>query len=108
MTKKSYMIYGLPAQPFEDLLHRLNSVFGIELVAHESTYRGVYYRSGPTGREHFLLQPNYLDREDEWIDEEHKECPLLLYVNETTRPDEITQVLTRDMPFALMLKREDL
>lgn len=102
------MIYGLPAQPFEDLLKRLNSAFGIRLTAHESAYRGAYYRSGPTGGEHFLLQPNYLAHGDEWIDEEHREYPVLLYVNETTRADEIDRMLQLETPFAVKLKHEDL
>jgi hypothetical protein len=101
------MTYGLPAQSLEDLLQRLNSAFGIELTAHESLYWGVYYSSGPMGEEHFHLQPNYLAHEDEWIEENHREYPVLLYVNETTRPDEIDWLLLREMPFALKLKRED-
>jgi len=105
---KSYLTYGLSTQSREDLIQQLNSAFGIEFTAHESAYRGVYHRSGPTGQEHFLLQPNYLTHEDEWIEEKHQEFPLLLYVNETTRPDEIDRLLQRAIPFATKLKREDL
>ena len=105
---KSYLTYGLSTHSLEDIRRRLNSVFGIELVAHDSTYRGAYYRFGPMGQEHFILQPNHLAHEDEWIDEDHQEFPLLLYVNETTRPDEIDRLMRREFPLVAKLKREDL
>jgi hypothetical protein len=47
-------------------------------------------------------------QDDEWIDEEHKEYPLLLYVNETLRPDELDKLLSGKIPSLTKLKREDL
>jgi hypothetical protein len=105
---KSYIVYGISEQPGDKLRSRLNATLGVVLVAHESSYRGVYYRAGSTGEEHIILQPNHLPQDDEWIDEEHKEYPVLLYVNETLRPDEFDKLLSGEIPSLKKLKREDL
>jgi len=105
---KSYIIYGVAEEQGDEFRSRLNETLGVVLVAHESSYRGVYYRAGSTGEEHIILQPNYLSQDDEWIDEEHKEYPLLLYVNETLRPDELDKLLSGKIPSLTKLKREDL
>lgn len=104
----TYVTYGLPDEPLQDLLQRLSTALHIELTSHESSYRGVYFRSGSTGGEHFILQPNFLAHEDEWIDDEHQEFPFLLYVNETERQDEIHRLLEGEIPAIVKLKSEDL
>ena len=111
MKNKTYIIYGISEQPGDEFRSRLSSALGITLVTHESTYRGyrgVYYRSGSTGIEHVILQPNYIPQQDEWIDEEHKEYPALLYVNETLRPDDFDKLLFKEIKFLVKLKQETL
>ncbi len=105
---KTYVLYGLPDGPLEDYVQRLSSALGIGFTAHESSYRGVYYSSGPLGQEHFDLQPNYLPHEEEWMVEKYRDFPVLLYVNETTRADELDRLLLAVIPSARRLKREEL
>lgn len=61
---------------------------------HESGHRcGEYYRVGDVGSEHFILQKNFDDVDEEWTEPTYRECGLLLYANETNRAEFLCSAL---------------
>jgi len=104
---ESYVIYGFSEPSVEELLPAIEAALGITFVLHESLYRGLYYLSGRQGRENYLLQPNYLAARSEVVDAKHPDCPVLLYVNKTKQPDEVSRLLKQRIPSARQLERED-
>ncbi len=98
-------LYGLQNTTLEGARVAVEAALGAGLVAHESGYHaGAYYRLGRTGSEHFILQRNYDDFEEEWMEPEFKEYPYLLYVNETRRAPELEKRLT---DVGCLLKRQE-
>jgi hypothetical protein len=105
---KTYTLYGCTDQDIESARQIIQDTFGILLKAHESSYHcGAYYRFGDIGKEHFILQYNYDNLEQEWTENAFQIYPLLLYVNETARAEDLESKLTSNQKFKL-LKREQL
>lgn len=96
MNRKTYSLYGIEHCSLDDAKTLVEKSLGVALQAHESSYYcGDYYRHGSTGEEHFVLQSNFDEHEGEWTAPEHTTFPVLLYVNESERPDEIAVMLER-------------
>ena len=78
------------------------------MIAHESGFHsGEYYRLNDIGQEHFILQNNYDDFEEEWTEEGYSGYPLLLYVNETLRSSGVASLLKNDKRI-VQLKHQEL
>jgi hypothetical protein len=107
MTMTSYVIYGFTDQPLEELVPAIEAALGIKFVVHESLYRGLYYRSIQSCKESFLLQRNYLPARNEWVDGKYSNFPILLYADETMRPDEVDRLLRERIPSIQQLHRRD-
>ena len=94
----SYAIYGISSYDLNEVAASLGDQLNIKWVPHESSYIGDYYRSGTLGAENFVLQPNRDPLEEVWMEPDHAEYPILLYVNNTERLDKLNTVI---MKFAL-------
>src|SRR5262245_39381176 len=103
----SYITYGTN-WPLKDVLSAIESALTVRMSPHDSSYRGEYYTSGSSGQEHIVVQPNYLDNDDEWIEEKYQEYAILIYVNETPRAEQVEGHLHARMPYLQLLRREDL
>jgi hypothetical protein len=57
-----YDLYGISLGTLEGARQAIQKALGMTLKAHESSYRGgKYFRLHDVGREHFILQRNYID-----------------------------------------------
>jgi hypothetical protein len=105
---KTYDLYGSDVQDIELARQIIADAVLVKLIAHESSYHcGDYYRSGDIGSEHFMLQRNFDEHENEWTEQDFKTFPLLLYINETIRSEYFENKLVLDKRFKL-LRREQL
>jgi hypothetical protein len=87
----------------------VENALGIKFIAHESTYRGGdYYCFGKIGEEEFTLQRNFNLIDKEWTEEEFQEFPILIYVDKTSRAEEIEKLLGARKVGGLLLKREQI
>lgn len=103
MEKKSYDLYGIECEGIDITKAVIETLLNIVMVAHESGYHcGEYYRFNDVGQEHFILQYNYDDFEDEWTEEAYSKYPLLLFVNETLRSNELEECLRNDKKIVLL------
>jgi hypothetical protein len=92
---KVYDLYGSCSVPLEELRDAVESMLGVEFSPHRSDYVGDYYKTAGFVGETIAIQPNYLDGgdEDEVLEPAFADRPVLLYVNETDRGDEIRGLL---------------
>ncbi|WP_086932714.1 hypothetical protein [Agarilytica rhodophyticola] len=94
MTSNVYDMYGFKFDDINTAKSFIDEALNIEMVAHESGYHcGDYFRFGDVGKEHFILQRNFDDFEQEWTEESYSKYPLLFYVNETKRNESISKLL---------------
>src|SRR5436309_1325869 len=103
---KYYDVYGSRAMPIDAVRSSVGSALG---VAFERRYHddiGDYFEADVDG-ENFLLQPNFLDvgDEEEIQEPEFADRPVLLYVSDTDRGDEIRDLLL-EVPGLEHLRRD--
>ncbi|MDP5210940.1 hypothetical protein [Microbulbifer sp. 2205BS26-8] len=107
MIQKSYDLYGVDCESLDAAKTLIEALFNIVMVAHESgLHCGEYYRLYDVGQEHFILQNNYDDFEDEWTEEAFSKYPVLFYVNETDRSYDLKEILLKDKRLALLRHEE--
>ncbi|MEM1256409.1 MAG: hypothetical protein AAGI69_28575 [Cyanobacteria bacterium P01_H01_bin.21] len=103
---KKYDLYGINTTSLNKAQMIVEETLSIRLNLHESSYRGGdYCRLNGTGKEHFIVQYNYNEHEDDWTEARHKDFIFLLYVNESNRADELRELLSCN-PFIALLRRE--
>jgi hypothetical protein len=104
------LAWGILRNDIDELAKTIEQIFDIALTARESSFLGEYYRypSYPTSKleESFSLQPNYVPAQEDWIEEDHKQYPCLLY-SRTQRPDEIIEMLSTQGDDFVLLKRKE-
>jgi hypothetical protein len=94
LNVKTYLLFGIEGDELQAARVRLERALGIKMDLHESGYRcGEYYRLGDVGGEHFILQKNFDDVEEEWTEPACRECGLLFYANETDRAELLCSAL---------------
>ena len=96
MNTRIYDLYGVECNDIETARFVIEDLLNMSMIAHDSIYRGVYYRFNSVGQENFILQNNYNDFEEEWTEKRYSKYPLLLYVNETQRSSEVASLLQSD------------
>lgn len=103
MSLTSYDLYGIQCETLEIAKAKVESLLKIFMRGHESGFHcGEYYRLYDIGQEHFVLQNNYDEFEGEWTEEIFSDFPILLYVNETDRSDDLRLVLLKDQQVFLL------
>src|SRR5262245_5895732 len=104
---KNCDLYGFKKIGLEDTRNSIEKALGLRMESHESLYRcGNYYRVGNDGEENFILQKNFDPFDNELLEGEDQELEVILYVNETSRAQEIERLLTERLPEITLLRRE--
>ena len=100
-------MYGCRLKDLETARTRVERVLQIGLEAHYSDYHGGdYYRLDSGSGESILLKRNFDAVEGEWFEDEFKEYPILLYVSETQRAEDIeNRLASSDSEFALLRRK---
>jgi hypothetical protein len=79
-------LYGLERDSIDSARASVERVLGIELVEHESSYLGDYFRGGDSAGEDVILQPNYDAALQRWVEPAHRDMPYLLYITSPASP----------------------
>lgn len=101
-----FVLFGSSNLGLDECRELVENALALTLDAHDSDFAGTYYAAGLPGGEHFELRPNR-DAEDELVEPDFSEVSVLLYVNETRRPDAIIELLDR-IDGLVMLRREQI
>jgi hypothetical protein len=82
-------LYGFEHESIDVARASVERALGIELVEHESSYLGDYFRGGGDATEDMILQRNYHPAVRQWVEPAHRNVPYLLYVNNPASPETV-------------------
>ncbi|UXI68548.1 hypothetical protein [Tahibacter amnicola] len=86
-----------------ELAPAIESALGITFALHESGFHGgEYFRFTADTDEEFILKNNIDDVEDEWAEPDFKASASLLYVDFTSRAEEVGRALAKVMSLQLL------
>lgn len=104
-----YDLYGIEAASLHDAKLVLENLLVVSFEERDSIYYGgTYYSFGNEDGEYFILKENRDPFEDEPYEDNFPDSKLLLYVNETTRSDELREALAKGGDAIILLRHEDL
>ena len=103
-----YDLYGIETPSLGSAKTMLERLLALSFVGRESTYHGPYYAFGNEAGEHFMLKENRDPFDDEPAESSFPDSKFLLYVNKTTRSNEIRDALVRDGSSIIFLRHDDL
>ncbi len=98
-------LYGFKDGDLEHARMAVEQALDVRMVPHESLYLGDYYRLGSSGQENMVLRRNVDPLDGEPAEQAFANMPLLLYVTDTDRPEELQQILTSKIPGLTLLRR---
>ena len=90
----AYHTYAIDAETLQDAQLIVEGCLGVALFPRSGGYRGGdYLMSEKGGSEELILQRNFIPFDGDWMESQHQDFAFLLYVNETTRSDEVLRRL---------------
>ena len=101
-------LYDFVNTDIDEAAVTLEKILSITFIARESSYLGEYY-STPTIKngEKITLEENFNKIEDDWAEAEFEQYPLILYVSNTRRADEIEAHMKRALGENVKLLRRE-
>lgn len=101
-------LYGLPHLSLVAARELINQLFGIVVEERHSEYQGGnYYKYGDNESENFLLKRNLDPFDGEAVEMDFPDYPIILYINETMRSEEIKNLVAMESAI-LLLRYKDL
>lgn len=97
--------YGLREIELADCVAAISRIARVELLPHDSGYRGgEYFRAvGPGGE--FVVQRNYIELTGTWVEEDHRHFRFILETRLADGADELRGLLAQAPEFSVWLRR---
>lgn len=106
MISLSYDLYGVKGAALLSVKEILEDSIGLSFYERESSYQGgVYYYSGDRVSESLIIKNNLDPFDEEPVELNFSDWPVLIYVNSTGRAFELEKIMTQDERIVL-LRRE--
>lgn len=103
----TYILYGSKVSPVE-AKGVLEELLTLQFEARESDYQnGEYFRAGNKTAEHFELKKNADPFDGDPVEMKFPEFPTLLYINATSRSEELKEILEHARGDFALLRHED-
>ncbi|WP_083196199.1 hypothetical protein [Pseudomonas sp. AU12215] len=99
----AYDLYGAKALSLLLAREHIEEMFGVSLDERNSTYQGgTYYMLGSNDSENFILKLNLDPFDDEPVEQNFPDYPVLLYINATTRSSDVEGAIKEGACFKLL------
>lgn len=99
----SYDLYGVVELSLLSAKEHVEEMLGVSLEERESSYQGgIYYVWGRSDSEHYVLKVNVDPFDEEPVEQDFSDFPVLLYINATERSSSIEEVVRKDSFFKLL------
>lgn len=98
---KNFIVLGVKTNNIDEVTNDLEELLQIKFTKHESSYWGIYNLAMISKSADIKLGYNYVD--EDWREEEHKDCPLLLELNNLQQSEETMNVICRKLPYIIPL-----
>jgi len=103
----TFILYGCKAS-LAEAKGILEELLSLQFEARESTYQcGEYFRVGNRAGEHFEIKKNADPFDDDPAEMNFPEFPTLLYINATSRSDELREIMEHARGGFALLRDED-
>lgn len=98
---KNFIVLGVKTNNIDEVTNDLEELLQIKFTKHESSYWGIYNLAMISKSADIKLGYNYVD--EDWREEENKDCPLLLELNNLQQSEETMNVICRKLPYIIPL-----
>ncbi|MGN7942141.1 hypothetical protein [Virgibacillus sp. 6R] len=98
---EKYVKIGIKQDDIDKVTNDVEALLNVRFTKHESSYWGLYNLVQLSESEEIKLGYNYVD--DDWREEDYKDCPLILELNNLQQPEEIVDLLCDNLPYAIPL-----
>lgn len=98
---KNFIVLGVKTNNIDEVTNDLEELLQIKFTKHESSYWGIYNLAKISKSSDIKLGYNYVD--EDWREEEHKDCPLLVELNNLQQSEETMNVICRKLPYIIPL-----
>lgn len=99
-------LYGFKISDIENARQLIEKALNVKFIVHESSYLGDYYKVKLNSNEDYMLQHNFLKHDEDWMEPQFTEYPLLLYINGTSRSEEIEEILKNKISIIHFLRHK--
>ncbi|MBA4536576.1 hypothetical protein H1Z61_05280 [Bacillus aquiflavi] len=100
-----YIKLGVTIDDLDAVTNDLENLLHIQFAKHDSSYWGIYNKVMLSDSEEMRLGFNFVD--EDWREEEHKDCPLILELNRLKQPEKMVKFLCEHLPYLIPLKMKD-
>lgn len=90
MNELTYALYGIRCPTLESASELIARCLDMTFEGRDSSYLGSYYVCKGPNSEKISVRANFNVCEDEWTEPDHLQYPFLLFVDGTTRLDELS------------------
>lgn len=98
---EKYVKIGIKQDDIDKVTNDVEALLNVRFTKHESSYWGIYNLVLLSESEEIKLGYNYVD--DDWREEDYKDCPLILELNNLQQPEEIVDVLCNNLSYVTPL-----
>lgn len=102
---KIYEKFGIETESLDVVKNDLEEILKIKFDEHESSYWDVYYLAKLGEETNLKIVKNFVD--DDWQEEDHKDCPLLLEINKS-KEEIFDLLLGSSLPYLKHLYRSEI
>jgi len=103
----TYILYGSKVSPSE-AKGILEELLTLQFEARDSDYQnGEYFRAGNKTGEHFELKKNADPFDGDPVEMKFPDFPTLLYINVTSRSEQLKDIVARARGDFILLRHED-
>ncbi|MBC7869944.1 MAG: hypothetical protein H7Y09_03835 [Chitinophagaceae bacterium] len=99
-------LYGFKNESFENVANAIERTLNMSWTKHHSSFLGEYYQYGNRIVHHLILQKNYLEEDEDWMESKFIDFPILLYSNNTEDYQQRETTLLNSIPSATILRRK--
>lgn len=98
---EKYVKIGIKQDDIDKVTNDVEALLKVRFTKHESSYWGLYNLVQLSESEEIKLGYNYVD--DDWREEDYKDCPLILELNNLQQPEEMVDVLCNNLSYVIPL-----
>ncbi|PAD66435.1 hypothetical protein CHH83_24045 [Bacillus sp. 7586-K] len=98
---KKYVKIGIKIDDLDRVTNDLEELLGVNFTKHESSYWGLYNLVHLSESENIKIGYNFVD--DDWREEDYKDCPLILELNNLKQPEEMVDIVCNNLSYVIPL-----
>lgn len=92
---------GVLCDDISSVTEEIQKLLQISFSEHESSYWGIYNLAKISESENIRILYNFVD--DDWQEEDYKDCSLLIELNQLNEPEKLMKILCENLSYIVPL-----